>query len=374
MGAVLLHSAGRRIQHPAGGLSVSLQAEIEPIPPVGEHPRWIEDHLGWAEGVARASFGPRGVEFAGLALAEAISSFDGRCPLTAWARKNIQWVISRNLREIYGREGGPAQLSDEMVAAGVAQAVDAEPVDEIDGEQVVHGLRTLDHRTRGHRWEGLGAALGGFTATQAKRVHRSRWLPRWASVEEAVDACLLFGGSLWQTRPGKGQPAIEFGRALGETQALAWMMVVLEATMPELGRLELAVGADSVTRYGRLVYRTSPHLAFRRSLGRWYAGGKCTPPDVVTDRTLAAWLSGGFYGAGPVGPVELKSQGLRVESAEPIVRDIRARGIGCTIRTSPKSRGKLAAAIIAIDPLHRPIAEQWLAERVPRFVWTWKNA
>lgn len=342
------------------------RSEPEPVPPPEDHAAWVRDNLAWAQRVILNKCGPRGVEFAEEALAQAVATYDARIPFRAWAVRKMHWTTCALLREVSGR--GEAQLSDEMLALSLDALTTYDESKVGQAEEMLSALRLIDERALRDRWDSLGAALGGFSQKQVKKITAWCGTPRFRSAEEFVDAHMLHGGSLWRTRNDLGCPALEIARTIGKTQSMVWLMIVLERSHPTLFRFRLSSGLGSVER-GRIVYRTAADVLLTRSGDRWWGPDhrRCCPPaDCLTDSTLVAWLVGTLYRSGPHGALNLSSTRMTPERAEQLANV--AAGLG--LKTSPRVNSSRKPCL-HVSESDRPAAEAWLSERVPRFVWEW---
>lgn len=328
----------------------------------------VRDLLGWAQLLVLRKCGPHGVDFVEIALREAIATHDGKSSIKAWALRKIPWVVDREMRSLHH----PDALStlDRLTAAGDCGLCLEGASATLDAGNTVDALRAVDDLAGLKRWLSLAAALGRFAPAQTSQIVRRAWLPDIQTPDEAIDAAMLFGGSLWQTRAGFGGPAIEFSRKLSNTRAMAWMMLVLERHERHLCRFSLASNVGSFREHARVIYRTRPHKYFASAYRRWYGGsqtGQRVPAGCLTDATLTCWLTGRLLEAGPCRGFTMRAPGLTEPRAKEFAAEFQARSIGCTIKTDARQDDRTFC--LAIDPLHRPAAEQWLDERVPRFVW-----
>lgn len=323
---------------------------------------FVRDHLGWAERIIRRQCGPKGVEFAAVALAEAVASHDGRSPLKAWASRKIVWVATREINQLYRSD--VVAITDDMLHAGLSElSTDGpEASQELTGDLLVQGLRRIDGRGGKDRWESLGVALGGYKEAQARQLASQRGI-EFTSVGEMADAAMLYGATLQFSRKGYGSPSITLRRRINVAQTLPWIIVVIEKNHDTFARFAMVAGERTVAH--AVKYRMNPTCLLKSAYERWFPDGVCrTPADVITETTACAWLVDACHRFKPDTPLILRSPRMSDEAAEQIADDLMSFGLDSEI--IPASAGCVA---LQMKGEQRADAEDWLSAKVPRFVW-----
>ena len=364
----------------------------------------IEQHcstyLPWVERLLRRELGDNATEYAGEGLYTALMTYDGHsCPLENWIAKKSISVARNAIAGLYGRPdredrrhqlyGQSLSLQDYDADQLQNQQADQSPGQALDqDESLLTALRQIDEMQGRDRWKALGHVLGSYPVKSAERISANAGLT-FHSVDELVDAVMLFGASL---DPGRKQsnPRVCLDRLRGNAKPMPWLIAGIE----QHAMLQFRLTASLNRLRRRITYRSQAHLLLGRSMARWYhpSQGVITPADCAfSSSTVLAWLVSGLATSKAGGPLMLSSPNMSGKTARR-ARSMLAHVTGCTsvrhslIEEPPANAGPrdsqmvlpmqgqiqqsgATAAKVVVQPMVRSQLEAWVSERVSREVW-----